>query len=68
MKRKYYKNESSTDATKIVIDFICPNTKESITMEIQDSQLAGAHSNTSSMVSARIICEKCKKIHYISLK
>ena len=68
MTRKYYKNELSTTATKIVVDFICPNTNEHESIEIQDYQLAGINNEFGSVISARILCEKCKKIHFIHLK
>lgn len=67
-KRKYYKNEASADAIKIVVDFICPNTKNLTSIEIKSSQLAGAHNDITSMVSARINCKECNRIHFISLK
>lgn len=67
MKRKYYKNNADADATKVVVEFVCPNTKEAVTMTLEEWQLSGYEDRMGTSVSAYIKCEKCEKNHRVYL-
>lgn len=67
MTRKYYKQGLSVYASKIIVDYTCPNTKEEVSIELEEWKLRGYEDRLGTIVSAWIDCESCKKKHDLYL-
>ena len=68
MPRKYYKEGLSVDADKVIVEFICPNTNEKVSMRLYSWVISGNSDRMGCTIDALIKCKKCGKQHTIYLR